>query len=365
MNELSSILEDIKNYRHFVIYGAQVVGYGIYCALKSVISVKPDCFLVTTAENNPKMIDDIKVCTISEYLKTEDKNNILVLVAVTEVYQTEICRIVKDYGFSKVLCISGHIEHLIMSYYLEKNGGFKSLKKTCYSIPDINILENFKVFVVKNKQDKILISEIVKEKWEHTIQSGKFNTERKIAEYTDDIGNNISAKNSLYSELSATYWIWKNIQCDWKGIAHYRRRLCLDEYQIFTLIQDKIDVILPLPYVCYPNAMSQLERFISKYSIELLYSAMKEVHGSEADIYWQLLDKPYQYAYNLLCANSDVFEDYCNFMFMILEVVESMDKTGRLEYRSLAYLGEVLTSMYFLHNSDKLRIQHVEKKILF
>lgn len=365
MNELSSILEDIKNYQRFAIYGAQVVGYGTYCALKSILHRKPDCFLVTEAENNPEIIDGIEVCTISEYSKIESKRDVLILIAVTEVYQAELCKIANRYGFDKTLCISGHMEHLIMSYYLERNGGFKTLKNTFTSIPDSGIFEKFKVFVVKNEQDKTLISKAVQEQWEHTIQSGRVNAERKIAEYTDDIGTNISAKNPLYSELSATYWIWKNVPCDWKGIAHYRRRLCLDKKQIFALIQGEANVVLPLPYICYPNARTQLERFISKYSIELLYTAMRKIHEKEAEIYWRLLDGPYQYAYNLLCADSNVFEEYCDFVFTILRAVESMDKTDKLEYRSLAYMGEVLTSMYFLHNSDELRIRHVEKRVLF
>lgn len=39
----------------------------------------------------------------------------------------------------------------------------------------------------------------------------------------DDTGQNISSKNSEYSELTAVYWAWRNLSAEYVGLVHYRR----------------------------------------------------------------------------------------------------------------------------------------------
>ena len=41
----------------------------------------------------------------------------------------------------------------------------------------------------------------------------------------DNTGENISEKNSMYCELTAQYWAWKNLNADYYGFFHYRRYL--------------------------------------------------------------------------------------------------------------------------------------------
>ena len=45
----------------------------------------------------------------------------------------------------------------------------------------------------------------------------------------DNVGDNISAKNPYYSELTAIYWAWKNLNADYVGLAHYRRHFSLNK----------------------------------------------------------------------------------------------------------------------------------------
>ena len=39
----------------------------------------------------------------------------------------------------------------------------------------------------------------------------------------DNTGDNISVKNPNYCELTGMYWAWKNLNCEYIGLCHYRR----------------------------------------------------------------------------------------------------------------------------------------------
>ena len=61
----------------------------------------------------------------------------------------------------------------------------------------------------------------------YPVQVGAALTNKRFEHmaYRDNEGEHISEKNPDYCELTAQYWAWKNIDCDYYGFFHYRRYL--------------------------------------------------------------------------------------------------------------------------------------------
>ena len=132
------------------------------------------------------------------------------------------------------------------------------------------------------------------------------------------------------------------------------------------LLSGEIDALLPLPYICYPNELYQFRRFISEDVKEALLKGLKAVHPAEYKDYLKILEGPYQYTYNMLCAKKEVFGAYCEWFFEITEFMEkeySAEVPALVETRAFSYIAEVLTNIYFMSHQNDLCIRHVEKAI--
>ena len=306
--------------------------------------------MVSHTTDNPVTIDGIPVIEPEKI-----PFDALIVVAVTELLQGEIASSLTRTGFSNIFLLTAHEEHLLMSSY------FASLGKFPIAEERDNKTFDFAMYEVCNHRDKPLAKPPKLLPFEHKIQAGAYLTDKRIAALSDNTGANISRKNKQYCEMTATYWVWKNTSHEWVGIEHYRRHLLVKP----TMLKKDLDAILPLPYICYPNEITQFRRFVSEDVLNSLLKALKDLHPNEYENYLAIMRGKYQYTYNLLCAKRNVFDDYCNWFFRITEYMENMsDITPEIkDTRALSYVAEVLTNIYFVSRQDVWVIHHVEKSI--
>ena len=201
----------------------------------------------------------------------------------------------------------------------------------------------------------------------------------------DNDGNNISADNYSFCELTGLYWAWKNLRADYIGLVHYRRhfkgRGKGDKFaKILTRAEierylNKSDVLLPAKRHYYIE--TNRSQYIHAHHAEGL-TVTEEVIRSRCPEYasaWETVMKRRSgHRFNMFVMRYDLFCAYCEWLFGILFAVkESLDisEWTPSEQRVYGYLGERLLDVWLTHNSVKytdvpymfMEKQHWIKKI--
>ena len=93
--------------------------------------------------------------------------------------------------------------------------------------------------------------------------------------------------------------------------------------------------------------------------------ALKETAPEYLEAYQKYIASGGQlfFNFNMLIAKTKIFDDYCNFLFRVLERTEELTTPKGWERadRFAGYLGENLTTIYFIKHRDRLRIMYAGK----
>ena len=92
----------------------------------------------------------------------------------------------------------------------------------------------------------------------------------------------------------------------------------------------------------------------------------KELEPEYAEVFPNILSQEYLYNYNIVLAKGKVLDEYCRWLFPLLFRIEEINNPdGNKEpNRYIGYVGEVLETLYFMYNKDKLKIAHAGCRFL-
>ena len=191
----------------------------------------------------------------------------------------------------------------------------------------------------------------------------------------DDSGDNISALNNYFCELTGLYWLWKNCTADIYGVSHYRRYFKAD----FAGVLVHGNKVASSNELC--DALNDMDIVLVRprnYWIETVYSHYKHAHHiADLDVvrrvlqvqcndyvpYWDMVMSRRKLSlYNMFVMRSNMFNLYCEWLFRALfEVQEhvSYEEYGPYQSRVFGFLGERMLNVWVEKNIPASRRKYI------
>lgn len=365
-------VEEIKKSHTVFIYGAGTVGKEVYyCLTDKAYNVKIDGFMVSNVNENPEIYLGQPVISIEDGKKYD---NPLILVAVIEKFKDEILKSLDHAGYSNILELTFESDlwselrgNFLINYFEEKEEKYLTLEEELEKCSKKGNAEELQIYMAKCHRDKKVNVNSGAFYGEIPIQVGAGLTDQIIAEVRDNMGEqHISDKNPLYCELTASYWAWHNSKSKYVGLCHYRRHFELNFEQASLLVESDIDVVLTIPILNFPSVRDMYYKDHCKEDWNIMLEAIEKLKPNYLETAYAMQEGIYYYGYNMLIARKEIFDDYCEWLFTILDYCEEhcSVKADRYQNRFLGFLGERLLSIYFMHNREKYKIVHAKKKFI-
>lgn len=335
--------------------------------------VEVEAYLVDDQEQNPESVKGVPVIRIGA--DTELHKDYPVYIGTRGVNFQHFTEVLEQLGMKEIHPVTVELDLMLRNAFLSKY--FESMVRKFEKIDeqecseDNGILKENKstcVFVANSVYDSKLQQEYQLASYEKIIQVGASLTEQRIAEniLTDDIGENISAKNRQFCELTALYWIWKNAKEDIVGLVHYRRHFILPKDWGERMVSNGIDVILPLPLYVSPtledNYKSRHDPSDLDFMMEYLRVNLPDDYAGVKKFLGQNLYSPC----NMFIMKKEVLNELCQWMFPILDAVVAHggQKDDRYFNRYPGFLSERLITYYFEKYINRYKVVYADKNFL-
>ena len=182
----------------------------------------------------------------------------------------------------------------------------------------------------------------------------------------DNTGDNISAKNPNYCELTGLYWAWKNLDADYIGLVHYRRHFSngnlfrskkdqvISSSELEPLLQQS-QIILPKPrHYWIETNYSQYAHAHHAIDLDTTRAILSEKYPDYLPTYDSVMRRTYGHRFNMFIMRRDYLDAYCLWLFDILFALESrLDITNYStnDARVFGFVGERLLDVWLEKNN--------------
>ena len=215
------------------------------------------------------------------------------------------------------------------------------------------------------------------------IQVGCDETTERFGIQGDNTGDNISFKHRYYSDLSAVYWAWKNLDADVIGSCHYRRyfvsrKIKKENEPPFRYILSKKeveDLIAKCPVIVAKKRHYYIETMESHYAHshnEKDFQLTREIISQQFPAYLPAFNhvaaETSAHIFNTFIMRQDYLDQFCSFLFPVLfELEKRVDFTGYNEYESrvCGYMAEFLLDVWIVTENipfQEVRLAMIEKQ---
>lgn len=181
----------------------------------------------------------------------------------------------------------------------------------------------------------------------------------------DDWGDNISAKNNHFCELTGLYWAYKNLNPKYLGLVHYRRFLgerpfyrgnkydnLLTRNTVDRLFE-RYDVIVPKKqHYVIESVASHYMHTHNAQELEVARQIIAELYPAFVKDWDDVMNRRSAHMFNMFVMKYEEAQSYCEWMFSILFELEKridLSQYDAFQARLFGRISEFLLDVWINH----------------
>lgn len=182
----------------------------------------------------------------------------------------------------------------------------------------------------------------------------------------DDEGENISDLNPYFCELTGFYWAWKNLNEDYIGLVHYRRLFMMNGHILketdIKPYLGKIKVFTPTKRRYY------IETLKTHYNhthypdhLKVTRNTVEKLYPEYLKAYDKAINRTWGYMFNMMIVERSLLDDYCMWLFNILDDVFKQIDATKYSAFTKRYVGRMSEILFNVWLEKKISTGEIKK----